>query len=70
MNIQDLQASVGRRIKMLREGLGMSQETLAGPFKSSKSYICDVEAGKKNATLDTLLKIADMLGVEVRAFFV
>ena len=69
-SLQDLKTHVGGRIKMLREKKGLSQEDLAKPFKSQRSYICDVEAGRKNVTLETLHKIAEVLGVEVSVFFV
>ena len=70
MTLHQLQTHVGGRIKMLREKKGLSQKELANPFGSEKSYICDVEAGRKNVTLETLLKIALVLQVEVSAFFV
>jgi len=70
MTLQELQDRVGKKIKTLREKKEMTQQQLAKPFGSERSYICDVEAGRKNVTLETLLKIANELEVEVIAFFV
>lgn len=57
-------ATVGDRIKTVRERLGWTQEKLAAEAKISKGFLSDVEKGK-NISLDLLLKVANALGASV-----
>ncbi len=53
---------VGAKIKILRKKQGLSQVALSYDLDLSKQSICNIEAGKKNLTLKTILKISKALG--------
>lgn len=54
---------LGRRIRQLREERGLTQEKLAYECGWSKSYLSEIEAGKKLPSLSALGEFADRLGV-------
>jgi len=57
--------NVAERIKQLRESRKMTKTRLAQLAGVSQSYISDIEAGKKNPTLEVISRICDALGVTV-----
>jgi transcriptional regulator with XRE-family HTH domain len=54
--------AVGKRVKARREELGWTQETLAARAGISKSFLSDIENGKRNIGAETLLDLARVLG--------
>jgi DNA-binding XRE family transcriptional regulator len=52
-------------LKEKREALGLTQEHLAKISNVPRTTITKVESGSRNATLDTLMKIAQALGASV-----
>jgi len=58
-------ATVGERIKEVREAKGWTQERLAAEAEISKSFLSEVEKHGKNISLDLLLKVATALGASV-----
>jgi len=58
-------AIIGRRIKELRVQNNISQAKLAELVEMSVAYISIIETGKKQASLKSLVLIADTLGVTV-----
>lgn len=58
-------ATVGERIKKVREAKGWTQETLADESKVSRGFLSEVEKHGKNISLDLLLRIANALGASV-----
>jgi transcriptional regulator with XRE-family HTH domain len=56
---------IGRRIKESRTHKHMSQAELAERVDMSVSYISHIETAKKQASLDSLVRIANVLGVTV-----
>jgi len=59
---------VGKRIKKSRIHNQMSQADLAERIDMSASYISRIETAKKQASLETLVCIANVLGVTVDHF--
>ncbi len=58
--------NLARKVKQLRERLGLSQEKLARLADVSNNTIVNIEAGKQdNPTIDTLKKVAKALDVSV-----
>ncbi|MEM6379397.1 MAG: helix-turn-helix domain-containing protein [Bacteroidota bacterium] len=55
-----------RTIKQRREELQITQETLADLSGVGLRTLKGIESGKGNPTLETLLKIADVLGLELK----
>lgn len=57
-------ASFGERVRILRQGLGLSQESLADRCGVHWTFLGQVERGQRNISLHNLLKIASGLGVD------
>ena len=53
------------KLKELREEKRMSQRDLCRLVGVSQPFLCDLEHGRRNATLDTWQKIADALEVPI-----
>lgn len=60
---------VDLRIKELRSTLGMSQEAFAYSIGMSRTYLAEVETGKRNVSIDNIDRIARGLGVSLQGFF-
>ena len=56
---------LGNNMKKLRLEKGMSQGDICRKLGVDRSYISNVESGKKNPTLSTITKLAKALGVSV-----
>ena len=56
-------------IKERREQLGISQNELAQRAKISQSFLCDIEQGRCKPSIDTAIKIAQVLNVADIKFF-
>lgn len=57
----------GRRLRILRETRGLTQERLAELSRLDRTYIGDAELGKRNPTLRSIEKLADALEVDFLA---
>lgn len=53
------------KLVLIREHMGWTQVKLEKASGVSQTFISDLEKGKKNATLPTLKKLANALGVTV-----
>lgn len=58
-------ATVGERIKEVREERGWTQEKLADEANISKSFLSEVENKGKNISLDLLLRVASALNASL-----
>ena len=58
-------AGVGERIKARRAELGWTQDQLAQKAGISKSFLSDLENGKRSVGAENLLDIARALGVSI-----
>lgn len=54
---------LGKRIANLRSKAKMTQDDLAGKTSLSRNYINKIESGKREPSLDSLVSIANALGV-------
>jgi transcriptional regulator with XRE-family HTH domain len=61
--------NLGERIKFLRNSRGLSQAQLAAVAKVSQPTITQIESGKKDPSVQTLMNIATALDVETAALF-
>ena len=59
----------GQRVKKLRNNLGISQEKFALSINMDRTYFSSVENGKRNVSLNNILKIANGLGVTLEELF-
>jgi transcriptional regulator with XRE-family HTH domain len=68
MTESDLRAIFGKNLKKYRTFKGISQAKLAEILDISPNFISDLEAGKRWVSSDTLVNLAEALGVEVYEF--
>ena len=54
-------ATVGDRIREIREAKGINQDRLAAKAEISKGFLSDIENNKRNPSSDNLLRIANVL---------
>ena len=60
----DIKRAVGKRIKVVRQGNGLTQDQLAEQLGLSSKYISGIERGVENPTMDILLRVAKVLNIE------
>ncbi len=65
----DIKQTVGKRIRELRNKLGVSQEELAAIVELDRTYITSVERGKRNISIVNIEKLATALNVSLAEFF-
>lgn len=65
----DIKISIGKRVKELRNKLGISQEELADLAGLDRTYITSVECGKRNISIVNIEKLATALNVTIKEFF-
>jgi transcriptional regulator with XRE-family HTH domain len=58
-------ALLGEHIRLARRALGISRAKLAEIIGMHPMNYAKIERGKKNVTFDTLLRIADGLGLDL-----
>ena len=56
---------IGKRVKEVRTEKGISQADLAERCKTSAQYLSHIENGRKQASLQTLVSVAEVLGVSL-----
>ena len=61
MNVPEL---IGKNVRAYREATGISQEKLADIAGLHRTYITQVEQGKRNVTVISVFKLAKALGIE------
>jgi transcriptional regulator with XRE-family HTH domain len=59
----------GSAIRMHREKLGISQEEFAHQAGLHRTYISDIERGRRNVSLLNLVRLADALRVPISHLF-
>jgi len=62
--ISAYQRAFGAAVRAVREGRGLSQESLGFEADLDRSYVSDVERGVRNPTLAVILRLARGLGVK------
>ncbi len=60
---------IGERIRNYRKERGLSQEELAYMANLHTSYIGQLERGEKNATLESIEKVTNALGISLEQLF-
>ena len=65
----DIRKKIGLRIKEYRTNLKLTQEALAFKAEVDKTYLNEVENGKRNVSVINLEKIINALEVSIRIFF-
>ncbi len=65
----DIRVKVGQRIKKFRTDLKLTQEKLAFKAEVDKTYINEVENGKRNISIINLEKVIRALEISFEDFF-
>ena len=61
--MSDVLVRFGKRLRVVRERVGVSQEKLAEMASLHRTYVSSVERGKRNISLLNIEKLAGALGV-------
>jgi len=67
--VEDVKRLIGNRIRQLRKEKGLSQEKLGHVSELHYTHVGAIERGEKNWSIDTLIKIAKGLNVEIAQLF-
>ena len=67
--MSDIARILGQRIRNYRTGKGLSQEKLAELSGCHPTYIGQLERGEKNATVESIEKIAAALNIPLSRLF-
>jgi transcriptional regulator with XRE-family HTH domain len=59
----------GQRVRQLRKEIGISQEELAGRCGLHRTYVGDIEQGRRNPSLLNIIRIAESFGVSPAKLF-
>ena len=59
----------GKRVKVLRKGLNLTQVQLAATVDVDVRTIKSIEAGKSNVTLNLIYKLAEALEIHIKDLF-
>jgi transcriptional regulator with XRE-family HTH domain len=54
---------LGHELRKARKAAGLSQEQLSFRAEVDRTYISDLERGKKSPTIETLYRLCEALGV-------
>ena len=65
----DIKLKIGQRIKELRKGLELSQESLAYKAEVDRTYVTDVENGRRNVSVEILERLIKALDVSIAELF-
>ena len=59
---------IGESIKNIRKNKKINQKTLAKKAEISCSYLCDIEKGRTNTSVKTMLRLFKELVVEIEIY--
>ena len=65
----DIKIAVGKRVKELRNKIGISQEELADRAQLDRTYITSVECGRRNISIVNIEKLTIALNISLNEFF-
>ncbi len=60
--------SLGQRLRVARERLGLTQEELALRVARKKNWLSDIERGRRGIDVHTLQRLADVMGQSIEYF--
>src|SRR5215813_12842609 len=66
---KDLAAQLGRRIRVLRTALSLTQQELSERADISISFLSMAERGERLPHVNTLARVADKLGISISRLF-
>lgn len=67
--MSDRSCLIGNRIRILRNSRNISQRKLAKSMGISQAHLSNIETGRCHITIENLLIMHDLLGVDMADFF-
>lgn len=67
--MDNIQILFGNQIRLLRSESGLSQEKFALQIGMDRTYYASVETGKRNISLNNIVKIANGLNIPLSELF-
>lgn len=67
--MSDIRVRVGKRVRELRHQKGLKQDTMSKQVGIHRSYLCDVECGKRNISIENLEKLWVFFEMTPEEFF-
>lgn len=67
--VVSIKEKFGRKVSTLRKVRAISQEELAQLSGLHRTYISDLERGRRNVALENIEKIANALGQDIKELF-
>lgn len=64
-----MKVAIGERIAKLRKAKNLSQQQFSYDAEIERSYLTHVEKGRKNISIETLLRITKALDISLKDFF-
>lgn len=68
-DIAAIRYNLGNRIRLIRGEQNLTQHAFSKMVQINRSYLVDVEHGKRNVSIDNLIKIAKGLDVTLSELF-
>jgi len=65
----DIKENLGKRLRELRNEIGLSQEKFSFECELDRTYIASIEQGKRNVSIVNIEKIAKAFDMSVADFF-
>ena len=65
----NIKKAFGKKLRSIRISKNLSQEKLAELANSDRTYISDVELGKRNISIVNISKLASALQIDIKDFF-
>lgn len=57
--------TLGRAIRVLRDGAGITQKVLAELVGTSEAYVSNIEGGRRDARWSTIVRLLHALGADL-----
>jgi len=67
--MKDIRKLYGEKLKAFRKKKGLSQEDLGFKASLHRTYISEVERGRRNISIVNIAKIAKALDLSIKEFF-
>jgi transcriptional regulator with XRE-family HTH domain len=61
-----IKKGIGKEIWLKRNEAGLTQKQLAKKLESTASYICRIESGENNPSMEFIERICKILNVEIK----